>query len=505
MGQPIATALTMGNLHSYDGSLIPHRMSPTEFTLAAARWLFLANIVLAAWMYGGTREWSKTTVAWLLLANTGLLAVGLLAKVRLPRVPLPAALAVAFLLIQGWLMTWNAQRRFIENARVFVDRIQPLPGWPGFADTGLVLPTLLLSTGLLGGFCIACDLARNPIWRDRLWTTLAATGVSLAILGLAQRLTEAPSIFWDLDRNLGNTFFAVFRYHANAGAFINLVLPLLTGLALRAWLSEGHETKRVIWTLAALLTAASGFVNVSRAANVICALLILGMGFSTGWLKIRRSGRRGPLPKIIFALAAVALATAALAFSFGIEKTLHRWDVSYWSSTPQEDGRYQAYEIIVRSALPAAGVCGFGPGTFEAMFDIHRFKSGSRLAGRWDKAHSDALQTPMEWGLAGAAAWLLILGGGFVCAICQAAKRGAMETRLLSAACAFSLGGVILHALVDFPLQIASLQLFSLAIAGLAWGMTANSASRSRKNKLARLPHEDKVGESIAGRTSVPQ
>jgi len=504
MRAPIATALTMGNLHSYGGSLIPHRMSPTELPLAAARWLFLANIVLAAWMYGGTREWSKTTVAWLLLANTGLFAVGLLAKVRLPRVPLPAALAVAFLLIQGWLMTWNAQRRFIENARVFVDRIQPLPGWPGFADTGLVLPTLLLSTGLLGGFCIACDLARNPIWRNRLWTTLAATGVSLMVLGLAQRLTDAPSIFWDLEQNLGQTFFTVFRYHANAGAFINLVLPLVTGLALRAWLSEGRETKRVIWTLAALLTAASGFVNVSRAANVICALLIFGMGLSAGSLKIKQGSRRG-LRKIIFALVAIALATAALTFSFGIEKTLQRWDGAFWSSTPQEDGRYQAYEIIVRSALPAAGVCGFGPGTFEAMFDIHRFKSGSRLAGRWDKAHSDALQTPMEWGLAGAAAWLLILGGAFVRAICQAAKQGAMETRLLSAACAFSLGGVIFHALVDFPLQIASLQLFSLAIAGLAWGMTASPASRSRKNKLARLPHEDKVGETIAERTSVPQ
>jgi hypothetical protein len=111
----------------------------------------------------------------------------------------------------------------------------------------------------------------------------------------------------------------------------------------------------------------------------------------------------------------------------------------------------------------------------------------------------------MEWGLAGAAAWLLILGGAFVRAIRQAAKRGAMETRLLSAACAFSLGGVVLHAFVDFPLQIASLQLFSLAIAGLAWGIEASPASRSRKNKLAGLPHKDKVGDTIAERTSVPQ
>lgn len=479
-------------------------MSPTELPLAAARWLFFANIVLAAWMYGGTREWSRMAVAWLLLANTGLFAAGLIAKARLPRIPLPAALAASFLLVQGWFMTWNSQRMFVESARVFVDRIQPLPGWPGFMDMGLVVPTLLLSTGLLGGFCIACDLARNPIWRDRLWTTLAATGLSLVVLGLTQRLTEAPSIFWDLERNLGQTFFAVFRYHANAGAFINLVLPLITGLALKAWLSGGSEAKRVIWTLAALLTGASGFVNVSRAANVICVLLILGMGLSAGWFKMKQSGRRGLPSAIFFALASAALALV-LASSFGIEKTLQRWDIAFWSSTPQEDGRYQAYEVIVKSALPAAGMCGFGPGTFEAMFDIHRHKSGSRVSGRWDKAHSDALQTPMEWGLAGAMAWFLILGGALVRAIRQAVRRGAMEPRLLSAACAFSLAGVAVHALVDFPLQIASLQLFSMAIAGLAWGTASGPTHKSRKNKLAGRRDEDKVGRTIARQTSDPQ
>jgi hypothetical protein len=38
-------------------------------------------------------------------------------------------------------------------------------------------------------------------------------------------------------------------------------------------------------------------------------------------------------------------------------------------------------------------------------------------------------------------------------------------------ACAFSLGGVLLHGMVDFPLQIASIQLFTLLVAGMAWGM----------------------------------
>ncbi|MFM8657561.1 MAG: hypothetical protein ACKOD5_10595, partial [Chthoniobacterales bacterium] len=53
---------------------------------------------------------------------------------------------------------------------------------------------------------------------------------------------------------------------------------------------------------------------------------------------------------------------------------------------------------------------------------------------------------------------------------------------ILSMACSFALAGVSLHALVDFPLQISSLQLYTVIIAGLAWGM-AFSRSRERGNE----------------------
>lgn len=471
-------------------------MKPAELPLAASRWFFLGNIVLSAWMYGGTREWSRDAVIWLLLANTGLFLLGLLAKSRLPRIPLLAGLAVVFLLVQGWFMTWNAQRRFIEGARVFVDRIPPLPGWPGFYEAGLVVPSLLLSTGLLGAFSIACDMVQNSLWRKRLWVTLASTGLSLVVLGITQRLTNAPSIFWDLDRNVGQTFFAVFRYHANAGAFINLVLPLITALALKAWLDRGSEGKRVLWTLAALITAAAGFVNVSRAANVVCAILLLGMGIAMGLMQWKSAERKTTISLAGFAIVLTTLA-GALAFSFGVEATLKRWDIGLWKNTPQEDGRYQAYEVIVKNSLPSAGILGFGPGTFETIFDIHRHKSGSSLKGRWDKAHSDALQTPMEWGWAGASAWFAIMGGAIFCGIRQSLHKEAEGRRLLSGACAFSLAGVTLHALVDFPLQIASLQLYSITIAGIAWGLKSPKRLKSSKNELAERP----IPDSLVNRT----
>jgi hypothetical protein len=436
-----------------------------DFPLTAARWFLLGNVVTAAWLYGGTREWAREWVSWLLLTNTALFILGKKARLRLPRIPLSASLCLGFLLLQGWFMTWNAKRQFINAAQVFVDRQQPWPSWPGFMDAPLVLPSMLLTTGLLGAFCIACDMTANRIWRLRLWITLAGTGVSIVVLGLAQRLLGAPSIFWDLEQNLGWTFFAVFRYHANAGSFINLVLPLQVALAVRALRTDGAETARVFWCLGAFVTAAAGFVNVSKAANVICLLLIVAMAVWFGTNGFRSGGARIWLLVLLSILVVVGVAV-----SFGLEKTFDRWEnlVGVLNSG-SKDSRLQTYEIIVKGALPDAGWWGFGPGTFEKVFDLYRAALDSSLVGRWDKAHSDALQTPMEWGWAGASAWGLLLGGGFFKAL--VATRGRSDESLLAAAAALALAGVMIHALMDFPLQIASLQLFTLVIAGLCWGL----------------------------------
>jgi hypothetical protein len=441
-----------------------------DFPLTAARWFLLGNVVSAAWLYGGTREWAREWVSWLLLANTALFVLGVIARLRLPRIPLPAALGLGFLLLQGWFMTWNARRQFIDAAQVFVDRQQPWPGWPGFMDEALVLPSMLLTTGLLGAFCIACDMTPNRIWRQRLWITLAGTGVSIVLLGLAQRLLDAPSIFWDLEHNLGWTFFGVFRYHANAGSFINIVLPLIVGLAVGVFFREGAGMSRVFWTLAALITAAAGFVNVSRAANVLCALLLAGMSLCIASVATQRLTLSGKWFRWSLAAGLLALA-GLLAISFGVEKSLMRWEMGSWQILRGDAGRTEAYQILSLSAIPAAGPWGFGPGTFEQMFNIHRTQTGSSLEGRWDKAHSDALQTPMDWGWTGASAWSLLLIGGLIRGLRSMKRNWRIDPSqgILSAACVFSLAGVMLHALVDFPLQIASLQLFTMLIAGLLW------------------------------------
>jgi len=60
--------------------------------------------------------------------------------------------------------------------------------------------------------------------------------------------------------------------------------------------------------------------------------------------------------------------------------------------------------------------------------------------------------------------------------------RGRSDSALLASGCAFALAGVMLHAIVDFPLQIASLQLFTILLAGLSWGLGSRTESLLRSS-----------------------
>ncbi len=459
-----------------------------NFPLIAARWLLLASLVLSVWLFGATRPWTVNVMTWWLLVTGGLFVVGLAARRRWPRVRWFVVLPSLCLLVQGWFMVWNAGRRFVPFAGVFVDIEPPLPGWPGVVDQALALPWMLRTTGLVAALWIACDLAANRVWRDRLWVTVAATGASVMVLGLAQRFSGATSIFWDTYRYTGEWFFAVYRYHANAGSYINLVLPMITGLAVVAFLRKDAERSRVLWTLAALTTAACGFVNVSRAANVITAILLVAIAVWLATLRLQASSSRRLLHAVIIGTAGIAT-VLYLAVSFDLSGARARWEKTKLDAL-LNDGRPEVYDIMVQGTLPEAGWWGFGPGTFEFVFNNARAALQHPLAGRWDFAHSDALQTIQDWGYAGAGAWFFLLTAGLFVAVRGSLRHGSApdEIRVLYASGAFALAGVMMHACVDFPLQILSLQLTTLVILGLVAGIprTEGSPAGRRRRSDAR-------------------
>jgi O-antigen ligase len=88
--------------------------------------------------------------------------------------------------------------------------------------------------------------------------------------------------------------------------------------------------------------------------------------------------------------------------------------------------------------------------------------------------HEDYLQTILEWGWVGGSLWALLLFGGIVVGIRSYNKYARLDwtprRRLLQPLVVMALIGVALHALIDFPLQIASIQLYVATYLGLCWG-----------------------------------
>jgi O-antigen ligase len=88
--------------------------------------------------------------------------------------------------------------------------------------------------------------------------------------------------------------------------------------------------------------------------------------------------------------------------------------------------------------------------------------------------HEDYVQTVLEWGWLGSGLWALLFFGGIAVGIRsynRYAKRSWMpRRRVLQPLAMVALAGAALHALVDFPFQIESIQLYVATYLGLCWG-----------------------------------
>jgi hypothetical protein len=168
---------------------------------------------------------------------------------------------------------------------------------------------------------------------------------------------------------------------------------------------------------------------------------------------------------------AILLALIALAHATHLEQPLNRWLTL--SERIPNDARWQASRVAI-GALSDISLFGFGPATFRTVFPSYNGMPVQRAPGTWRFLHEDYLQTALEWGWLGSTLWALLFFGGIVVGIRSykqyAASDWTPRRRLLLQFVIIALAGVALHALVDFPFQIASIQLYVATYLGLCWG-----------------------------------
>jgi hypothetical protein len=432
-----------------------------------ARWLFLVALVAAPWVYGATPPWAIIDLELLLGLILALWIAGqILRGMKFSIHPLLGA-CVAVLLAGGWWMAFNPHLKDMGGF-TFKPIHPPFPWAPGTVDQATSIQAMARVTCMLGSICFVCDLSTRREWRRRLWRTMAGTGVSLVLFGLVQSAFAQPILIWS-EKEKAVPYFATYYYHGNAGSFINLVLPFVAGLAALTLRKPDEHAARAIWFPGFFICVAGAFVNLSRAAMVIsvilCALLL-------GWQFIGKS-RNELLPprRLRFAYAAVLIAVVACLVAFsGWERPMEKWRLMQ-EQLNSSNKRWVSTKICLRM-LPDAGWHGFGPGTFGLVFPHYSGSLAILIPGIWKYAHDDYLQSLVEWGWLGSFFWGVILLGAMVQLFENWRKRRDLSTsdRVLAFVTVLALMGVSAHALVDFPFQIASLQLYAGVCLGLGWG-----------------------------------
>jgi hypothetical protein len=445
----------------------------SHFLRSASRWIFFAALVYAPWAYGATTSESIQITNWVLLAALVLWAIELLISRRTPRFPRLLFFLTAALICVGSWMVFNAKSIYDSDFSVFVPLRNFAPPVAGSVDYPISVAWMIRGALLLGIILFVADLSQSNRWLLRLWYVIALVGGSIAVLGLLQKATGAQMIFWQPPpppQLWVHTFFASYYYHGNAGAFLNLVWPLSAGLVIRAFGNRRHPGMRAVWVIVFIVTIAGVLANTSRMAHLVALLLMIAICllFAPAVLRNFSGGQKGiaVAGALAFVLALIALARAT-----HLEQPLTRWQLA--TEEFPGNARWQASRVAM-GALPDAGLFGFGPGTFRVVFPSYNARSANQAPGSWRFLHEDYLQTLLEWGWLGSGLCALLFFGGITVGIRNYSKharrdwtprRGALQPLVIIA-----LMGVALHALVDFPGQIESIQLYVATYLGFCWG-----------------------------------
>jgi O-antigen ligase len=143
----------------------------------------------------------------------------------------------------------------------------------------------------------------------------------------------------------------------------------------------------------------------------------------------------------------------------------------------QSDDRLAAYELTLQSVADRP-VLGFGYGTFEHVFPMYRDASISPMV-RWDKAHNTYLELLQGLGIPGAA--VLIAAVGWLVWRCVAGAVGRRRFVTAPLAASAATAAVLLHAFVDFSLQMQAVAITWMALLGA--GVAQSWSSRVQTDR----------------------
>lgn len=440
------------------------------------RWLFLALLFFAPLAYGCTNK--ATVIAFNGLAG-GLLAQWLavcLWRRRCPGVSWWPLTIVALLLLQGWWFAWNAHTVNVYRTWLTYTRIwdfPPLPDWPGAMDRHLAHAAMLNITALAGLFLFACDLMRRPLWRKRVWATMAFSAVAVAATGIALKMGPEHwrESVWGASVAKIPTTFSLYRYHGNAATLLAIGWALTLGFIVPAVSDRARPLRFSGWLAAALGIFAGLAISTSRAGWVLAGMVALVMAgrFTFAWWITRRETMDW---RVMGIQGAVLIAVVGTVVAVGMQ-TDNRLKLTRLQTTLQDlQARFPA--AVYRHMASETGWLGYGANCFQVVLPTYMEVHGmaTEKYGYWEHAHNDYYEYHTSWGKWGSALWAVLIGGGWFIALrdhFRSPPIWASTQWALSFAGCVAMGVVLLHAGWDFPLEIPSIQVFFYTLMADGW------------------------------------
>jgi hypothetical protein len=343
-------------------------------------------------------------------------------------------LAFSFWAIRDWLLG-KTRREYLRHQ-----------------DEESSLPTPHAAAGLH-----ARAMPLNSRLRRVLWV-LCLNGAALALVSIIQRLDATDKLLWLVKPRIGGPdfHFGPYAYRSNAAQYFNLLWPICIGFW---WLlnSQFHAQRigstrmgsrpHVLLLPVAAVIAACPFISTSRGGFLICLVslpVIIGILL---WTSPKRSWQWKTMLALLTFLIAFGLYLGWEPLSVRLRGLRN---LSADESSVERMGQYQNSLRILSDYLPA----GIGPGAYTSVYWLYLDPGG-----KWyPYAHNDWLQTLAEWGWVGLGMIVLAFAVAWLGTIITHSGKPAFTGCVMASA-----GMLLIHAAVDFPLQIYSL-LFLLII-----------------------------------------
>jgi O-antigen ligase len=308
-----------------------------------------------------------------------------------------------------------------------------------------------------------------PARLRRLLWVLAVNGGLLGAEGIAQRLEGSGKLLFLVKPHVNpgaDSQFGPYAYRANAAQYFNLLWPVCLGFwwtLNRSFASRGAAYHLLLFFAA--IMAACPIISTSRGGALVTVGIIALAAFfllATHFLLAAHRQRDRRTRRITLACLALFFSSAlALGFALGWKTLKPRMD----HISEDVHVRLQMYDLA-RPMAEDYPLFGTGPGTFETVFQLYRFSTGTYWPAQ---LHNDWLETRITFGGLGSA----LIALAFVTAVLRWFARGGIHGgRRFTILIWLALAGCLVHARYDFPFQIYSIVLLFLVLCAILSTLT---------------------------------